>query len=170
MDNAVSELKAYRVSGILATAIGLEDKALQLEKELGTDPIYTMIAMGETIVQIASSLGLSTFEMNYILKRTPDHRKNYANAVAFNMAENSSKKLEHFSKLTGWGKEDNFAAKHHASMVDTSLKILNMHTSDKGSGNIVVNNTVVVRSKDDVPSLPDELKEVIEGDYVDVES
>lgn len=164
MGNLVNDFKLNRVKGVLATAVALKDKGLLLEKEIGLEAVYALVSMGQKISRIASSLGLPTFQLDYILQRTPQHRKQYMNALANALAKDSVVKLSHFSDCSTMETEDAAAAKHHSSMFDKSLKILNAPDAIKGSDNIVVNNTVIVRHKGDVPELPDELKNVIEGE------
>jgi hypothetical protein len=85
------------------------------------------------------------------------------NARANKLADDSIKTLEKFSDATYLETETSSALKHHSTMLDRSLKILNT-ADDKQSNNIVVHNTVVVRDNQDVPPVPDELIGIIEGE------
>lgn len=154
------------VKGLLRSIPNVTDKALTIEKEMGMESLYTLISMGELVGDMAISLGLSAFEMEFILKRTPNHRKQYLNAKTLALAESSMDILEHHSGAFSMEKEEAASAKHHSNMLDKSLKIVNAPTEDAGTGNITVNNTVVVRSGDDIPELPPELRNVIEGEII----
>jgi len=54
------------------------------------------------------------------------------------------------------------AAKHHKDMLLQAVNTLNKDAPAGESGGIVVNNTVVVRSINDVPDVPPELNGVID--------
>jgi len=165
MNDIVADFKLSRVKGVLASASALKDKGLLLEKEIGLEPIYAMLSMGQKIASLASSIGMSIFELEFILQRTPQHRKQYMNAIANKLAKDSAVKLERFSEMVEMETEEVAAAKHHSAALDRSLKILNTPDAVQGSDNIVVNNTVVVRDRNDVPALPDGLEDIIEGEY-----
>lgn len=169
-DQALTTLKMNRVKGVLCTAITLKDKALMLEKEIGLEPFYTMLSMGESISSLAASIEVSTFELEYMLQRTPIHRRQYMNALANKLAKSSGQTLERFKNTMWMDTEHASAAKHHSNMLERSLKHLNTRTDDEGGGRVVVNNTVVVRSEGDVPPLPEGLEDIIEGEYANIES
>lgn len=169
MSEALAQLKMGRVVGVISTAISLKDKSLLLEKEVGLEPFYTMIAMGQSLTSLASSIDVSAFELEYMLSRTPTHQKEYMNAVATQLAKSSSVTLGRFAHSDWLTTDQSAAAKHHASMLEKSLKVLNSSKGDEGTGNVVVNNTIVVRSSDEIPPLPDELQNVIEVESEDVE-
>lgn len=170
MNTGVAELKLNRVKGVLATALSLKDMGLLLEKEVGLEPIYAMLSMGQKLSQLAASVGMTSFQLEYILNRTPTHQKQYMNALSNRLAHHSTKTLEHYKNTVWMDKEHAAAARHHANMLHKSLNTLNAPSSSEGSGRVVVNNTVVVRDKSDVPPLPDGLEDVIEGEYADVET
>ena len=161
----INQMELYRVSGVIASARSTTDKALLIEKEIGTEPLYAMIAMGLPESRIATDLGLSKFELSMILRRTPAHRKQYINAKAVSLAEDSMEALQFYSKMVGMDIEESSGARHHLSVFNTAMKAVNSVADDKGTGNVVVNNTVVVRQKEDVPELPDGLDDIIEGEY-----
>lgn len=167
MNTGVIEFKLNRVKGILGTALSLKDKGLMLEKEIGLEPIYAMLAMGKNLAPIAASLGMSIFELEYVLQRTSSHRKQYMNAISNKLALQSSVALDRYKNIVWMDKEHAAAARHHASMLHRSLNLLNAPSGSEGSGKVIVNNTVVVRDKNDVPPLPDGLEDIIEGEYVD---
>lgn len=165
-----TELKLYEVSGIIANAQNTLEKALLIEKEIGNDSLYAMISMGTPLSRIAQGLGLSTFELEFILKRTAKNRREYLNARAFALAEASAPMLQRLSTSTKLKKSEATAAKHHAGMMANATRILNMGVEDKSGSNITVNNTVVVRNRNEIPELPDGLNEIIEGEFEDVNS
>ena len=169
MIEPLAELNIGRVKGVLSTAMSLKDRALILEKEIGLEPFYTLLGMGQSMASLASSIGASAFELEYMLTRTPSLRKEFMNAIANNLGKQSGNTLESFKNVLMLDAEQSAAAKHHSSMLDKSLKVLNTSSNDEGAGGVVVNNTIVVRSSGDVPPLPDGLDEIIEGDYAEFE-
>ena len=162
------QTELYRVSGVIAAACSTNDKALLIEKELGMDSLYAMIAMGQKESRIANDLGISKFELSMILRRTPAHRKQLMNARAVALGEASMVALESYSRMQGMDMEESAGARHHLAVFNTAIKATNSVADDKGTGNITVNNTVVVRKTEDVPDLPDGLDDIIEGDFEDV--
>lgn len=166
------ELTTYdldRMSGVLKTARTMDEKAIVMERELGMDPIYALVAIGTKPCQIAASLGLGTFELNYILRRTPDARKRYMEASAFSMAEESQKTLSTFQRVTNIDLEESSALRFHSSNIDRYVKLMSQPNANDVAGQIVVNNTVVVRDSNDVPPLPEELNAIMDVDHVDIE-
>lgn len=162
MNETLAELTISRVKGVLCTAMTLKDKALILEKEIGLEPFYAMLSMGQSLESLAESVGFTPFELEYMLKRTPNHRRQFMNAKTNQLAEQSTDTLEHFETALMLDTEQAAAAKHHATMLEKSLKVLNNPAATQGSGGVVVNNTVVIRDKDDVPPLPDGLDQIID--------
>lgn len=169
MNAALAELTIGKVKGVLANALSLKDMALLLEKEVSLEPIYTLLAMGQSLSNLAASIDVTPFQLEYMLTRTPKHRREYINAVSNKLAKESSATLNEFKNSLYLDKEQAAAAKHHASMLEKSLKVLNAPSNEDGTGNVVVNNTIVVRDRSEIPPLPDELENVIEGDYAEFE-
>lgn len=160
----MTSLESYRVSGILETVDNIESKALLLEKEVGLESFYTLLSMGKKLAVLADSVGLSLFEMEYILKRTPDNRHSYIMAELMLSSEGSMKALKHFESSKFMEQEENNAAKHHKDMVGMTLKHTNPGTED-GSGKVVVHNNITISSKEDIPEVPDDLAEILEGEF-----
>lgn len=154
-----------RVGGVIAGARTTVDKALLIEKEIGMDSLYALISMGKKEERIAGDLGLSIFEFNMILRRTPAHRKQLMNARACALGDASMDALDVYSRMVGMDMEESAGARHHLAVFNSALKAANSVADDKGTGNVVVNNTVVVRQREDVPELPDGLDDILEGEY-----
>lgn len=168
-NDALTELSIGRVKGVLSTAMSLKDMALMLEKEIGLEPFYSMLSMGQSISTLAASIDVSPFQLEYMLTRTSSHRKEYMNAIANKLGKQSGATLERFKHALMLDQEQSAAARHHSAMLDKSLKVLNTSTTDDGAGGVVVNNTIVVRNRDEIPPLPDGLENVIEGEYAESE-
>lgn len=170
MQNALGELTLHNVAGIIGRAVALEDKALLIEREIGLESIYTLIANGEKLGAIASPLRVTIQDLKFMLTRTTELRQKYLAAKTFNRANVSGETLdgETFSKAHYLEKESNNAVKHHAAMVKQALDVLNQGKEEKGSS-ITVENTIVVRSVNDIPELPPGVGELIEGEYKDVD-
>lgn len=154
--------------GILASVTDWTDQALLLEKELGMVNIYAMISNGYEVSDIADLLGMTVDQTEFILKRTPKHRKEYMNALAFRHAEGSLGTLAGFQYSEELSVEQAAASRHHNTMVDRATGILNKSEDAKGLEQIVVNNTVVVRDVGDTAEVPDEFKDILEGEFDDV--
>jgi len=166
MSAVLTQLKLNQIKGVLSTALSLKDKALLMERELGLEPFYTMISMGQSISTLAASMNISNFELEYMLKRTSNHRKQYMNAVSTQLANDSSNTLKRFKGALLLDKEQAAAARHHTGLLDRSLKVLNSQEDGKGAGNVIVNNTVIVRDNSDIPPMPDGLDNIIEVEDV----
>ena len=165
-NEVVKPTQTIVLRGLLKNVSNVQDKALLIEREVGMDAVYTMISMGYGTRRIADSLNLSDFEFEYIVKRTPDHRRRLISAKTTRLAESSIEVLKNtFSTATSLFKEESAAAKHHRSIVDSTMKTLG-GGEEKGMGTgVIVNNQFIVRGKDDIPDTPKELDEIIEGDY-----
>lgn len=159
---ALNTFDELRVHGALATAIDLKSKSQILEKEVGLDAFYALIAMGNSMTSLASSINVSTFELEYMLKRTPEHRKKYINALSGKLGSDSVNALSKFSDAMYLDSEMSAAAKHHKDMLSQAVSTLNKDAPIGDSGGIVVNNTVVVRGSNEVPDVPPELNGVID--------
>lgn len=168
-DLAITELELINVRGVLAKATRLEDKALLLEREVSLDTVYSMLSMGQSLVSIASSFDLTPDDAKFILTRTVEHRRQYMAAIQFKRAMQSDQTMEHFKSSVELDKEQTNAAKYHLSVMDAASKSLNATKGEK-SANITVENKIIVKGRDDIPALPDELKNIMEGDYTDVDS
>lgn len=165
----IAEVKLNNIRGVLAKANRLEDKALLLEREVSLESIYAMLSMGEPLANIANSFDLSLDDAKFILTRTTEHRKQYIAAIQFRRAIQSDRTMSKFKSEESLDKEQNNAAKYHLSVMDAASKALNATKGEKGA-NITVENKIIVRSKDDVPDLPDELKNIMEGEFTDVDT
>lgn len=166
MSTALSTTELSQVSGLLAAVPEWLDKALLIEKEIGMGNIYAMISNGQAVERIAASLHVTSEQMKFFLTRTPKHRRDYMNAKAFKQAEDSMEVIgTTFKKSVFMEKEESNAVKHHNTIIDRAMGVLNKSDDVKGSEPIVVNNTVIVRDSDDVAPLPTELKDIIEGDF-----
>ena len=171
MQDALGELTLLNVAGVIGRAIKLEDKAMLIEREIGLESIYTLIANGKKLSSIASPLSVTPDDLKFMLTRTTELRSKYMQAKIFHRANRSGETLDKdfFAKSDSLDKEENNAAKYHASMVDQAVKVLNQNNNNTGSS-IVVENNIVVRSADDIPELPHGLGAVLEGDFKDVDS
>lgn len=168
------ELDNYRLRGLLQTVDNMQSKALLLEKEEGgLTQFYTLLSMGKTVAQLANAIGATTFEMEYILKRTPEHRKQFLNASIGHVADASLVKLKHYGGQTDLFKEEAAGAKHHLSVVQMASKSLTEQDTERNDSKVVVNNTVMIADRNDIPPLPDGLENIIdieEQDYAAIDS
>lgn len=160
--------KLPEIQGILSSVTNWTDQALLIEKEIGMSNIYALIANGYTDEDVAEFLGMTMDQTQFILKRTPKYRKEYMNAKAFHQAEGSMDMLDNFKYEDKLGKKQAAASRHHNTMVDRATGILNKSEEAKGLEQIVVNNTVVVRDNHDTAPIPDELKDILEGEFENV--
>ena len=162
-DEAMGSLALMTTKGILGRIQRIEDKAMILEKELGLDSLYSALSMGQKLEPLADSLDLSEKDLEFVLTRTPELQKRYLQALMFCRAKRSGKVLDHVSVagVATFDKYETNALKHHAAMVDASLKSLYLDKQDTGS-QVLVQNNIIVRDKDDIPSLPEGLGELIE--------
>lgn len=168
MSNAVEEFTLIRLSGLINKTESLRDKALLLEKEIGLEPFYAMIAIGKPLEQLADSVGVTKKELEYMLQRTSIHRTQYMNATAMALGNKSAKALNHFSSMSYMDKGESMASKHHFNIFSQAIKVANNNTGSNSS-QVVINNNVIVRGDNEIPELPNELKDVIEvDDYVEL--
>lgn len=154
------ETSSLVVYGELQRAKDITDKALVIEKEIGTEVIYTLISLGKPMGDIADSLGLSEDELELIMCRTSEHRNKYIKALMFKPAKDSMEMLGKLSKFTSLESDDARGSSHHTKVIEMFLN----HTKDmkEGGSAITVNNTVVVSDSRNTPPLPPELQGVIE--------
>lgn len=158
-NGAIQELENYRISGLLKTITDSESKALILEKDVGLDRFYTLMTMGQSVEQMADSIGVSENMMTFFLTRTESHRKNFFNAKMYKAAVNSVDKINDYKDDVNLNE-----AKHHRDIVGMAANILNK--SEEGAERaIVVHNNITVGTNKDVPALPDELEDILEGDF-----
>ena len=146
------ELDNYRLRGVLATVDNVQSKALLLEKEEGgLSQFYTLLSLGKTIADLASAIGATVFDMEYILKRTPEHRKQYLNAISSHLADNSLNRLKDYSFRTDLYKEEANGAKHHMAVVQMASKALTDQQDTGNDSRVVVNNTVMIADRNTIP-------------------
>lgn len=160
----LTSLESYHVTGVLATVDNVMSKALLLEKEVGLESFYTLISMGKSLASLADSVGLTLFEMEYILKRTADNRHSYMLAELTFTTEGSMQVLKKIKRDTFICTDANNAAKHHREMVGMTIKHNNPEKDDN-SGKVVVHNNITISSDRDIPAVPDDLKDILEGDF-----
>lgn len=147
--------------GLLKTVGDRKDKAVVIENTVGYEYIFTLISTGVAIADIASSLGLTLEEFGFISSSSPQLRKRFLAAKSYKLATKSMEVLEQpeIAEATSLTKEQKSALDYHSANID---RILRQTDSSEQSNNIIIQNTVVVRDKKDVPELPEELKEVID--------
>ena len=148
------------VRGMIRAASCFSDKAIIIENEVGMDMVYTMIALGYPEEQLAESFCLNEKEFKLLVSQSPRHRVNYLNAKLYKAGENSAERLVELSLLDTIEDGEKRAADIHHKTLATVLK--GSSDIDVGNTGIVINNIIRVRDKDDIPGLPDELKEVID--------
>lgn len=169
-DSLHKEIGIRLLGGVLAETAALEDKGLLIERDIGLEKIYALLSNGMKMTDLAKSLSLTRGQLKFILTRTSEHRKRYFEATVFRRGIKSGNTLDQkFSDVVELDKEQNNAAKYHASNVDTAMKSLQQQKFEAGTG-VTVQNTIVVRAKDDIPALPDGLEDIIEGEFEDVDS
>ena len=157
------------LSGELAHTDALEDKGLLIERDIGLERIYTLLGNGTNLTPIAQSIGLETKDLKYILTRTNEHRKRYFEAMQFKRGIRSGNKLDKdFHDLDELDKEQNNAVKFHLANIDAASKALQHQKTETGTG-VTVQNTIVVKAKDDIPALPEGLEDIIEGEFENVD-
>lgn len=164
MTQLMDKVSEFQLRGAVRNVKEVVDKALAIERELGTDILYTLVANGEPLDNIAEALGVSVKEFELIMTRTPEHRNKYIKAKLYKPAMSSLETLDGFSTLSFMDKEQKNASSHHLTMVRLFMEQTN-DVSERSSA-ITVNNVISVN--DNQPELPDDLLGVLDVEYVDV--
>lgn len=156
-----NDLTLFRIQGLVKRATQIVDKALIIEREVGMENIYTLLALGKPLEEIGEALGLSPMETELTLCRTTEHRSRFILAKMFPVARNSVEQMGRVGDTMT--SEQRNAMQYHSSIVDMFMRYT--AKSQDASTGVTVNNTIVVNDKHDIPELPIEL----EGEYADFE-
>ncbi len=150
--------------GVMSDAENARDISVVIENTIGIEYILTLIASGVQVKEIYSSLGIDSRSFDLVMKSSPDLRKRYIQAKCFRLADLSAQTLMDtgFATATSFTKNEKNAVDYHGANLDRMTK---METEKNTTSGVVVNNTIVVRGKDEVPSLPEELEDVFDADF-----
>lgn len=156
--------KFVLAKGLVASVENTRDKSVVIENTVGIEFLFTLLANGVPEDHISSYLGLAKEEFRMVVTASPALRKRFIQAKAFMLADTSTKTLEkNFEDVTSLSKEEKAAVDYHSKNVD---RILAQDDMEKQNSGIVVNNTIVVRDRNEVPALPPELEGVFDVDTV----
>lgn len=162
------DVTLFKTRSLVKRCNSMSDKAMIIEREVGTETLYTLLAMGKGLPVIASGLGLSVGELEFVLMRSTEHRHKFALAGTFDLARGSIETMANFKDVPVIDKDMSAALSHHRQVLDMWLK--NSKQVNDASAGVVVNNTIVVGEQSATPPLPDELSGVLEGEFTDVEA
>ena len=137
------------------------DQANTLESEGILDQVYTLMANGTPIGQLAKALIMTHDRLKNILKSSPSRQRRYNIARTSALADGSLDTLALFKGHTFMLKEEAAAAKHHVNMVGVASNALGREENEEGGSKIVVNTQINYGSGMDAPPLPDDLKKVL---------
>lgn len=148
------------VSGVQSA----RDKSVVIENTIGLETLFSLIARGMSDREVREEIGLTEGEYLFVVKGSPMLRKRYMEAKSFMLADISqnvllTSGLVHSDSMS---KDQKAAAEFHNRNIDRLLKIGEWGEQNTG---IIVNNTVVVRGKGEIPEIPKELEEVIDVDF-----
>lgn len=156
--------KLLLARGIMKEVENVKDVAIAIENTIGIEHLLTLIANGVRTDNICSRLGVDQDTFDIVMKSSPDLRKRYIQAKCFRLADLSAETLMEtgFATSTSFSKNEKNAVDYHTANLD---RIVKMDTDTKLGTGVVVNNTIVVRSKDEIPSLPEGLEDVFNADF-----
>lgn len=163
-----SEAKFKLTNILLRDVEDVRDKSIVIENGIGLEYIFTLIANGVNVHTICARLGVTEQEFSAITKSSPLLRKRYMQAKAFLLADRSMDTLlaEEFGECVSMDREMKNAADFHNQNIDRVIKSTG---EELNKGSTIIHNTVVVRGHDEVPSLPDELEDVLNAEFCEVE-
>lgn len=157
--------KFLLAKGLISKIENLRDKSIAIENTIGTEYLFTLLANGVKERDICDELNVSEDEFRMIITSSPSLRKRYMDAKAFRLGDLSVRTLvdSGFATATSFSKYEKNAVDFHTANIDRATKITGEGSQTTG---VVVNNTVVVRGKNEIPPLPSELEDVIDADFV----
>lgn len=155
--------------GILLSVENIRDKAIVIQNTVGLEFVFTLIANGLSEQQIASDLGLMPNELKIICCSNPTLRKRYIEAHAFRFADTSIRTLDKsgLAAAEALDKYEKNATDFHSNNID---RVMKANVSDGAQAGVVINNTVVVRDKSEVPDVPADIKNVLDMEVKHVDS
>ncbi len=147
------------VRGMVRAASSSADKFIIVENEIGMDTIYTLISLGYYEKNIAESLGMTRKEFEFMVKQTPTHREKYLSAKLYPAGEDAVDQLANYAQNSTMEVEEKMAADVHHKTLAAVFKT----SEDKSlaATGAVINNIVYVRNENDIPEMPEDLKEII---------
>lgn len=150
--------------GLISSISDARDKSIAIENSIGLETLFSFIAQGMSDEEIQKLIGVKEYEYKFIMMGSPLLRKRYMEAKAFALADVSQKTLisSGLAHSESMSKDQKNATDFHTRNIDRVLK-----TEDGVEGNtgVIINNTVVVRSKDEIPQIPKELEGIIDADF-----
>ena len=159
-----TQAKFLLAKGLVSGVENARDKSVVIENTVGIEFLFTLLANGVPEKEISERLGMGTEEFKFIVTASPSLRKRYIQAKAFQLADNSFRVLwdSGLANTDELEKSQKNAADFHSKNID---RIFNQDEAEKQSSGIVVNNTIVVRDKNEIPALPPELEGVFDADF-----
>lgn len=156
--------KLLLARGIMKEVESARDVAIAIENTIGIEHLLTLIASGARVDDICAKLGVDQSTFDLIMKSSPDLRKRYIQAKCFRLADLSAETLMDtgFATATSFSKNEKNAVDYHTANLD---RVVKMDTNNNIGTGVVVNNTIVVRSKDEIPSLPEGLEDAFDADF-----
>lgn len=150
--------------GLVSSVENSRDKSVVIENTVGIEFLFTLLANGVSDQDIADRLGVGREEFKFIVTCSPSLRKRYMQAKAFRLADNSSDILwdSGLANATELDKNQKSAVDFHSKNID---RVFNQEEAEKQNSGVVVNNTIVVRDKSEVPPLPVELEGVFDAHF-----
>ena len=153
--------KFLLAKGLVSSVENARDKSIVIENTVGIEFLFTLLANGVSEQDIAVRLGMGKEEFKFVVTASPSLRKRYMQARAFHLADNSVKVLwdSGLANADELEKGQKNAVDFHSKNID---RIFGQDDAEKQSSGIVVNNTIVVRDKNEIPALPPELEGVFD--------
>lgn len=158
---ATDKARFMLAKGLVTGVENVRDKSVVIENTVGIEFLFTLIANGVPENSISKQLGLSNEEFRMVVTASPSLRKRFMQAKAFVLADKSERFLETLGDVGSFTKEEKAAVDYHSKNLDRLLAQDGMENQNAG---VVVNNTIVVRNKEEIPVLPLELEGVFDVD------
>lgn len=156
--------KFLLAKGLVSTVENTRDKSIVIENTVGIEFLFTLLANGVSEQDIAEHIGVGKEEFKFIVTASPSLRKRYMQAKAFHLADNSVRVLWDSGIINAGELEkgQKNAADFHTKNID---RIFDQDDVEKQSAGVIVNNTIVVRDRNELPALPPELEGVFDADF-----
>ena len=157
--------KFLLAKGLVSGVENARDKSVVIENAIGLETVFSFIAQGMSDQEVRDLIGLDEKDFTFIFMGSPMMRRRYMEAKAFVLANMSQETLisSGLATSTRLEKAEKNAAEFHGRNID---RVLKSEEGAQGSTGVIVNNTVVVRDKGDIPQLPKELESIIDADII----
>lgn len=166
MHDQETENKLLVLQGLIRAADAFEDKAAAIEETLGMDLVFSLLAIGHSENDMARSLGLDADEFNYLVKQSSSHRDRYLKAKAFLLSDKSVDVMTAFNTASMLEDEEKRALDYHSKNLDRALK---MGDDTSQMSGMIINNILTIRDKNDIPALPEEIKDIVDAEFTESE-